>query len=68
MDVSKLKNDNTPIIIEAAIPTIKGSNFFCIFIYISKLSYIHNELKIIQLLKKLPSKLNSFYKRKSKSE
>ena len=27
MDVSKLKYDNTPIIIEAANPAIKGSNF-----------------------------------------
>ena len=29
-----IKNDNTPIIIEAAKPAIRGSNFFCIFIYI----------------------------------
>ena len=46
VDVSKLKNDNTPIIIEAAKPVIRGSNFFCIFIYIFfqiKL-YTHNEL------------------------
>ena len=46
VDVSKLKNDNTPIINEAAIPAINGLKLLGIFIYIFfkiKL-YTHNEL------------------------
>ena len=34
VDVSKLRKDRIPIIIEANIPASKGSNFFDIFIYI----------------------------------
>ena len=34
VDVSKLKNDRTPIIIEPNIPKMIGSTFFDIFIYI----------------------------------
>ena len=70
MDVSKLKNDNTPIIIEAAIPAIKVLIFLIFsYIFFFKLSYIHimNYKKSFNFLKKLPSKLNSFYKKKSKS-
>ena len=70
MDVSKLKNDNIPIITEAAAPATRGSKFFDIFIYIFfKLSYTHimNYKKSFNFLNRLPSKLNSFYKKKSKS-
>ena len=41
VDVSKLKKDNKPIIIDAAAPAIKGSNFFDIFIYFFKNSVIY---------------------------
>ena len=34
VDVSKLKNDNIPIITEAAAPVTKGFKFLVIFIYI----------------------------------
>ena len=57
MDVSKLKNDKTPIIADAATPAIIGSNFLEIFIYIFfKLSYIHimNYKKSFNFLKSLP--------------
>jgi len=47
VDVSKLRNDRSPIIIEANSPANNGSNFFDIFIYIFfkiKL-YTHNGLQ-----------------------
>jgi hypothetical protein len=34
VDVSKLRNERSPIIIEANSPANNGSNFFDIFIYI----------------------------------
>ena len=46
VDVSKLRNERSPIIIEANSPANNGSNFFDIFIYIFfkiKL-YTHNGL------------------------
>ena len=43
MDVSKLKNDNTPIITEAATPATRGSKFFDIFIDEIKLALKNDE-------------------------
>ena len=58
------------MIIEAEIPAITGSNFFDIFIYIFfliKLYTLMDYKKPYNLLKTLPSKLNTFYRKKSKS-
>jgi len=52
VDVSKLKNDRTPIIIEPNIPKMIGSTFFDIFIYIFfyfKLYTLNGLYKTIQI-------------------
>ena len=70
MDVSKLKNDRTPIIIEPNIPKMIGSIFFDIFIYIFfyfKLYTLNGLYKPFNFLKNLPPKLNSFYNKRSSS-
>jgi histidinol phosphatase-like enzyme (inositol monophosphatase family) len=69
VDVSKLKNPSTPIIIEANKPNIIGSNFFKIFIYIFFLITLYtlmDYIKPFNFLKTLPVKLNLFYTKKSK--
>jgi histidinol phosphatase-like enzyme (inositol monophosphatase family) len=63
VDVSKLKNDRTPIIIEPNIPLIFSYIFFFILSYIHLMDYT----KPFKFLKNLPPKLNSFYNKRSSS-